>query len=447
MSASQIAIIAAQFFLSLSLLIVLHELGHFIPAKLFKIKVEKFYLFFDPWFSLFKKKKGDTEYGIGWLPLGGYVKIAGMVDESMDKEQMALPPQPWEFRSKPAWQRLIVMIGGVVVNLILGFLIFAMMLFAWGEEILPPQNVTTGYHYDSLFHNIGIQDGDKIIAAAGKPIEDYRVIVKDIVLREAKTVTVDRNGSQQEVTIPEGFVRSLIQSGKKNFIEPRVPFIIGEVSGDGAAAKAGIKSGDRIIGINGQSGMFYKDTRAALMANKNKDIQLMVLRNADTLNLPAHLPETGMLGVQTGMVLDSLFKTVTKDYTFFQAIPAGVNRAWTTITDYAQNLKMIFTSKEVKVKESVGGFISIAKIFPSEWNWAMFWERTAWLSLVLAFMNILPIPALDGGHVMFLLYEMVTGRKPNEKVMEYAQVAGMVLLLGLILFVNGLDVFREFIKK
>ncbi|SHN76782.1 RIP metalloprotease RseP [Chitinophaga sp. CF418] len=444
MTTQEILVKAGQLILSLSILVVLHELGHFIPAKLFKARVEKFYLFFDPWFSLFKKKKGDTEYGIGWLPLGGYVKISGMVDESMDREQMAKPPQPWEFRSKPAWQRLIIMIGGVTVNLILGFLIYAMMLWHWGESYLPTKNLTYGIAVDSLAGSIGLRDGDMVLSVNHEPVENFKAIPAEIILREATSIQVERAGKPLDIKIPSGFIREMIKK-KGTLMEVRVPFTVDSVLPKSAAEKAGIRKGDKTLTVNGQPGYYFHEFKKALQAYKNKTVPVQVLREGDTIQLFAHVPETGMLGMAPANP-EKDFKLATREYTFFEAIPAGFSKCIGTLVKYVQQLRLIFVSKEVKANESLGGFISIGNLFPAHWDWIAFWEMTALLSIILAFMNILPIPALDGGHVLFLLYEIITGRKPSEKFLEYAQIVGMVILFGLLIYANGLDIWRSLFK-
>jgi regulator of sigma E protease len=445
MSIQEILIKAAQLILSLSILVVLHELGHFIPAKLFKTRVEKFYLFFDPWFSLFKVKKGETEYGIGWLPLGGYVKIAGMVDESMDREQLAKPPEPWEFRSKPAWQRLIIMIGGVTVNILLGMFIYAMMLWHWGDTYVPPQNMKYGIAVDSLAGTIGLKDGDQILGINNKPVKKFERFNALLILREGKTIQIERNGQQMELNVPEGFVRKVIKHRGLQ-LEPRVPFLIDSVNAGSAAATAGFKHGDQSLSVNGEPAYYFQEFRTKMAKNKNKPVSIKVLRGTDTVTLNATVPATGILGLAIDTtVFHGL--TVTNHYTFLQSFPAGFTKCGETLQDYVQQLRLIFVSKEVKASESLGGFVSIAKLFPAVWDWMAFWQMTALLSIILAFMNILPIPALDGGHVLFLLYEMVTGRKPSEKFLEYAQIVGMVLLFGLLIYANGLDVWRSWFNK
>ncbi len=432
----------AQFILSLSILIVLHELGHFIPAKLFKTKVEKFYLFFDPWFSLFKIKRGETEYGIGWLPLGGYVKISGMIDESMDKEQMKLPPQEWEFRSKPAWQRLIIMVGGVTVNVILGILIYAMVLFAWGEEYLPNENVKFGVAVDTLGYEIGLRDGDKILSVNNKPVESITKVPLEIILNKASSIEVDRNGEKMSFAITEDHLSEMIKN-KYALVEPRFPFDVDTVISGLPAEKAGIKKGDKIVAVNDAPTPYFQDFVKALKNNKNKTVAVKLIRNNDTLNMVAAVSEDGKIGIGPRS-LNNYFELATKEYGFFASFPAGIHKAYDTFDGYIKQMKVLFTVKDAH--KEIGGFVSIGKAYSTTWDWQRFWAFTAFLSIVLAIMNILPIPALDGGHVMFLLYEVITRRKPNEKVMEYAQYAGMILLLALLLYANGNDIVRLFSK-
>lgn len=436
----EILIKASQFFLSLSILIVLHELGHFIPARLFKTRVEKFYLFFDPWFSLFKIKKGDTEYGMGWIPLGGYVKIAGMIDESMDKEQLKQEPQDWEFRSKPAWQRLIIMLGGVTMNVILAIFIFMFSLFIWGEEYLATDNVKYGIACDSLALAAGFQDGDKIISVDGQKVEDFNKVLSHIVLDQAKTVQVERNGEQINIDLPHDLIPKLLNN--PNFIVPRFPFEVADFTKESPAKEAGIQVGDKIIGINNKPTPYFNEFKTELSQHKNAQVEIILLRAGDSAKVNIHVPETGLLGLAP-KGLDQYFEFSKREYTLWAAIPGGFAKAYNTLAGYVKQLKLLF-SPQVKAYESLGGFISIGKIFPSEWNWQAFWGLTAFLSIMLAVMNLLPIPALDGGHVLFLFYEMIFRRKPNEKFLEYAQVAGMVILLSLVLFANGNDIYRYF---
>ena len=429
----------AQFILSLSILIVLHELGHFIPARIFKTRVEKFYLFFDPYFSLFKIKKGDTEYGIGWLPLGGYVKISGMIDESMDKEQMKLPPQDWEFRSKPAWQRLIIMLGGVTVNMILGVLIYAMVLFAWGEEYLPTQNAKYGVACDSLALKMGLRDGDKVLGVDGVEIESFSRIMGETVLGQAKTIQIERDGNKMDIAVSGNDISEMIKRSKSPFISPRIPCIVDSVAPGLAAEKVGFKKGDRIIAINNKPAAFFNDVTNALKANPYTIANIEVLRGSDTILLRTPVNGEGTIGFITSPI--NKFLTLdTISYSFLEAFPAGISKARRTFVDYIKQFSVIFTVKDAH--KQLGGFGTIASAYSKEWDWENFWGFTAFLSIALAIMNILPIPALDGGHVMFLLYEVITRRKPNEKFMEYAQYAGMFLLLALLLYANGNDIVR-----
>ena len=429
---------AAQFFLSLSLLIILHELGHFIPAKLFKTRVEKFYLFFDPWFSVLKKKVGDTEYGIGWLPLGGYVKISGMIDESMDKEQLKLPPKPYEFRSKPAWQRLIIMLGGVTVNVILAIIIYAGVLAYWGEQYLPTKNVTTGIVVDSVGESMGLQNGDKVLYVNGAEVENFNIIPMEMVLG-AESITVDRDGEEITLPISSQNVKALIQNPA--FMAPRIPYTVRAFTDSSVAEKAGVQIGDKLVGFNGSSLRFYDQFTDSIPAHSNDSITLTVLRDEARIDIPMVVPSYGQIGVYPGGTYSDFFELETKTYGFFESIPAGVNRATSTLSNYIRQFKIIFDT-ETEAYKSVGGFLTIGNQFPSTWDWQYFWNFTAFLSIMLAFLNILPIPALDGGHVVFLLGEIITGRKPSEKVLEYAQIVGFVLLLALLLFANGNDLIK-----
>ncbi len=431
---------AAQFILSLSILIVLHELGHFIPAKLFKTRIEKFYLFFDPWFSLFKIKRGDTEYGIGWLPLGGYVKISGMIDESMDKEQMALPPQSWEFRSKPAWQRLIIMLGGVTVNVLLGILIYAMVLLAWGEQYLPTQNLTYGIATDSLAHKMGLRDGDMILSVNKVPVSSINKVTYEVIINKAQTIEVERDGKEVTIPVSEDDLSEMIKT-KPTLVAARFPFDVDTALAGYPAAAAGIKNGDRIIAVNNVLTPYYQDAVKQFKNNRNKTIDVRLLRNTDTISVKSAITEAGTIGI-VPKPLSNYFKIATKTYTLANAFPAGVNKAYETFADYLKQMKVIFTVKGAH--KEIGGFMTIGKAYGKTWDWERFWGFTAFLSIVLAIMNILPIPALDGGHVMFLLYEVITRRKPNEKFLEYAQYVGMFILLALLLYANGNDVVRLF---
>lgn len=446
----EILIKASQFILSLSLLIVLHELGHFIPAKLFKTKVEKFYLFFDYKFSLFKKKIGDTVYGIGWIPLGGYVKISGMIDESMDTEQMALPPQPWEFRSKPAWQRLIIMLGGVIVNFILGIVIYICLMYTYGEKFLPNENLKDGvWVQDQLGKDLGLQTGDKILTIDGQKIQKFRELPLEFI--NGNNYTIERNGTVVEKVIPTDFISKLVDRGKNAgaFITARYPFIIAGLQKDSLNAGANIVAKDIITAINGQQISYYDQAKPILHNLKGQDITVTLKRGTNVLNVPVKVSEHGNLGVVWGAVsltdLEKLgyYNLAEKKYSFGEAIPAGTTKAWTTLTNYIKQMKKIFNPSTGAYK-GLGGFISIGSIFPSEFSWQTFWNITAFLSIMLGFMNLLPIPALDGGHVVFTLWEMITGKKPGDKFLEYAQLTGFIILIVLLLFANGNDIFRLF---
>ena len=437
--------------LSLSILIVLHELGHFIPAKLFGTRVHKFYLFFDflfPFpnvanFTLFKKKIGDTEYGLGWFPFGGYVQIAGMADETQDAETLNnSEPQPWEFRSKPAWQRLIIMIGGVTVNMVLAMVIFSGLLWKYGEEFLPMKNMTNGIMVvDSLAYEIGLQNGDKIISIDHQPAGNFEEFQKDLVLNEAKNITIERNGQQQDISFKEGFLSKVMKQKKAAFILPRVPSVVAQVQDASGASKAGLKIGDKITAINSVPTPFYDNVKDQITANKGKQIAVTVDRNGQPIELKGEVSKEGLFGFGTQSYAEIL-KTERVNYNFAAAIPAGIEKSFSTLGNYFKSLKMLFTSKEVKVKDSLGGFISMGKMFPDTFDWEHFWILTATISVILAFMNILPIPMLDGGYVVFLLYEMVRGKPVPDKVQQYAQSIGMFIILGLLLFANGMDVIR-----
>lgn len=431
----------AQLLLSLSLLVVLHEMGHFMFARLFKTRVEKFYLFFNPWFSLFKIKKGDTEYGIGWLPLGGYVKISGMIDESMDKEAMKLPPQPWEFRAKPTWQRLLIMLGGVMMNFLTALIIYIGILYAWGESYLPTENAKFGIEVNEVGREIGFQNGDKILTLDNIFVENFNKIVPTIVLDNVKTVQVERNGTKVDVKISDADLALILKS--KGVISPRFPFdhSFGKLIKDYPAEKAGLEKGDIINKVDGKSFQFYDEFSQYLASNKNSEINIEVKRDGNTLNKIVTVGDDGKIGFYPVFNNPDVFEFKSVKYSFLASIPAGINRGVQTTRDYLKQFKLLF-NKETKAYESLGGFATIGNIFPGIWDWYSFWNMTAFISIILAIMNLLPIPALDGGHVMFLFGEMITGRKPNEKFLEYAQIAGMVLLLALVLFANANDIIK-----
>ena len=438
----EILIKILQFFLSLSILVIIHELGHFMAAKAFKTRVEKFYLFFNPWFSIFKFKYGETEYGLGWLPLGGYVKIAGMIDESMDKEQLGKPPQPWEFRSKPPWQRLIIMLGGVTMNIILAIVIYIGMLVTWGDEYLPTSEVKYGIKVDSLAMEIGLRDGDKILTIDNEYIENFNKIPEKIILDDAKTIQVERDGQMINLQIPDGFLAKLIKHKSLDFISVRVPFEVGDFTKNSAAKEAGFQLDDKMLSINDQPTEYFFDFFNELQNHKNKEITVSLLRGMDSIKINVTVPEEGKLGIYR-KPLENYFEFSKVSYSIGEAIPAGIVKAYKGVGNYLKQLRLLF-NPEIKAYESVGGFITIGSIFPSEWHWPSFWTLTAFLSIMLAILNVLPIPALDGGHVMFLMYEIITRRKPSDKFMEYAQITGMVLLFALLIFANGNDIVKLF---
>jgi regulator of sigma E protease len=436
-----ILIKTAQLLLSLSILVVLHEFGHFMFARLFKTRVEKFYLFFNPWFSLFKIQKGETEYGIGWLPLGGYVKISGMMDESMDKEAMKLPPQPYEFRSKTAFQRLMIMLGGVLMNFIFALVIYIGIMYAWGEEFLPTENVKYGISVNDAGKQIGFQNGDKILTLDQKFIENFAAIVPTIVLDHIKTVQVERNGQKIDVEISDSDLALMLKS--KSLMVPRTPFEIkvGRIEKNSPAQIAGLQKDDVFIGADSLKFEYYDQFTEYLGTKKGKEILLEIERSGQKLTKKVAVTEEGKIGFFAAYINPDMFEYKTVKYGFFESIPAGIKRGFTTTTDYLKQFRLFF-KKETKAYESLGGFATIGNIFPGTWDWYSFWNMTAFISIILAIMNLLPIPALDGGHVMFLIGEIITGRKPGEKFLEYAQIAGMVILLALVLYANANDIIK-----
>jgi regulator of sigma E protease len=424
-----------MFVIIISVLVILHELGHFLPAKYFKTKVEKFYLFFDVKFSLFKKKIGETVYGIGWLPLGGYVKIAGMIDESMDTEQLAKDPEPWEFRSKPAWQRLIIMLGGVTVNFLLAWAIYSMLLYRHGDTYIPADSLKYGILVDSVGQELGLRTGDQILAVDGKKTRKFDKARLEILLGDE--VTVERDGQQITIPISDEGKATLFATEGINFMGYRQKPIIKEVKESSVADKAGMLPGDEIVQVNGQQIDYWNDFTKVVQASPGKKLGISLLRNGRAENLQLVVPEEGLIGV----ALDFNDLSVTDEYDFFAAIPAGFTRSIQVLTDQIKQFKVIFNSKTGAYKQ-VKGPIGIVEMMPESWNWTFFWNFTAMFSVWLAFLNILPIPALDGGHVMFLLYEMVSGRKPSEKVLETGQIIGFVILVGLMLVIFGNDIWN-----
>ncbi len=436
-----ILIKASQLILSLSILIVLHELGHFIPARLFKTRVEKFYLFFDPWFSLVKKKVGDTVYGIGWLPLGGYVKISGMIDESMDKEQMAKPPQPWEFRSKPAWQRLIIMLGGVTVNFLLGIFIYAMVLYVWGDPYYSNKDLVSGVQCSDFAKKIGFKDGDKIISIDGEKTTRFSKVLESMLLNDdSYVVVVERDGLTENVTIEKNFIKHWKNSGGGDLFAPAATLKITGFTKKSNAEGAGFLIDDVLVSVNEVEGMYNGGGLISeIQKNKGKTIDVGVKRMDSLIHLSVGVNNDGMVGIEfIGAPRFSL-----DTFSFISSIPAGYNKAKEKLLGYVAQFGLIFNSENDLARE-IGGFGAIGGLFPEKWNWQAFWNLTAFLSIMLAFLNLLPIPALDGGHVVFLLYEMVVGRPAPEKVLEYAQIIGFVLLMGLVIFANGNDILKLF---
>lgn len=438
----EILVKVLQFFMSLTLLVAIHEFGHFIVARIFKIRVEKFYIFFDWGFSLWKKKWGETEYGLGWLPLGGYCKIAGMVDESMDKEQLASEPQPWEYRAKPAWQRFLVLAAGVTMNVILAFFIYCGISFSYGSQYISNEDMIYGYEFSQSAEQLGFQDGDRIVTIGGEKIENINSILPKILLaKEECEVEVIRDGAEHKFLLNNEILNLM---RKENTFEterlyaPLIPFVVDSIA-NVAVAEAGLKKGDHIIGIGEESLPYFNHYADRLTKLAGTTADFKVLRGADTLSLALPVNAEGKLGVVT----ENFFKVRTEEYSFFEAIPAGARLTAKTIKSYWDQLVLI-VKPDTGLYKQVGGFIAIGNIFPSEWDWHQFWSMTAFLSIILAVMNIIPIPGLDGGHMIFTFWEMITGRKVSDKVLEVAQYIGMILILALVLFANGNDIYRLF---
>lgn len=435
---------AVQLMLSLSLLVVIHEGGHFLFAKLFKTRVEKFRLFFDPWFTIFKfkPKNSETEYGLGWIPLGGYVKIAGMIDESMDVEQMKQPAQPWEFRAKPAWQRLLIMIGGVLFNFLLALFIYSMILYAWGDSYIPVQKAPLGMQFNETAHNAGFQDGDILISADGKPLERMGTDLLMSVV-DARQVTVLRDGKEASVYIPEDMINRLMEDSV-TFTAFRMPFVVDSLMAGSPAMAAGMQPGDSIIAMNGKGSLAYDDFMKEMQQRRDvksddHDVTLTIMRKGIPQELTLTTDEDYKIGVYPVTATAKLLPMAKTDYGFFASFPAGITLGINTLKGYVNQMKYVFSKEGAK---QLGGFGTIGSIFPASWDWHQFWYMTAFLSIILAFMNILPIPALDGGHVLFLLYEIIARRKPSDKFMERAEMAGMLILFGLLIWANLNDVIR-----
>jgi regulator of sigma E protease len=442
---------AGQLILSLSLLVILHEFGHFLFAKLFKTRVEKFYLFFNPWFSLFKIKKGETEYGIGWLPLGGYVKISGMIDESMDTEQLKQPPQPHEFRSKPAWQRLLIMLGGILVNVVVAFTVYSLILFTWGHKYLPNKNLTDGiWVVDSIMYNQGLRNGDKIISINEKVPVDFEEVRIEMIY--GGKVLLNRDGKDTIINIPTDFIRSLVNKkiNKDNpLIYPRIPFIIAKIPDSSQNINSGLEIKDRIVEVGNKQIKYFDEFVSIANTLKGEKVAFTVLRDGQQKKLTLSVDSNGKIAVFSANLgyndLEKLgiYKLISKKYTFSQSVPAGFQLAREKLNSYIRSISLIPKGGW----KGVGGIAAIGNLFPPVWDWESFWEITAWLSIILAFINVLPIPALDGGHVAFLTFEIITRRKPSDKFLEYAQYVGMIIILFLILFSNGNDLYRFFLEK
>ena len=438
----EILIKIIQVLMSLSLLVAIHEFGHYIVARIFKIRVEKFYIFFDPWFSLFKWKKGETEYGIGWVPLGGYVKIAGMIDESMDLEQMKAPIQPYEFRAKPAWQRLMVMLAGVTMNVLLAMLIYTGIRYVYGESYLRNEDAKWGYTFSEAGERLGFRDGDKVISVDGEVLDGVNDLRNKLLLTEGgREVVVNRGGEQVSINISFDDLLQMRRNREyETLYELRFPFIIDSVASESALA-AGLKSGDEIVAFNDVEGVDAVQIVTELLPQiKGDTVALKVNRAGSEVELRVPVNAEGKMGV---VFRGDLIKPHTREYGFFEAIPAGIKMAGQTIANYWEQLKLIFTPK-TKMYEELGGFIAIGNIFPSEFDWLHFWTMTAFLSIMLAVLNVMPIPGLDGGHALFTLWEMITGRKPSEKFLEIMQYIGLMILLALLVYANGNDIYRLF---
>jgi regulator of sigma E protease len=439
----EILIKVLQFFMSLSLLVAIHEFGHFIMARVFKIRVEKFYIFFDPWFSLFKWKRGDTEYGVGWLPLGGYVKIAGMIDESMDLEQMQAPVQPYEFRAKPAWQRFMVMIAGVVMNILMAMMIYTGIRYTYGESYMSNEDVKWGYVFNETAETMGFRDGDKFVSVDGEMVDDVNDVRSKLLLtKEDRNIVVERDGEQVAFTIPFEQMLDMRRNRQyEDLYKLRLPFFIDSLA-SASAIQSGLQVGDQVVAMNGEKTIGAQEITEKLQQYKGDTVTLTVLRAGAANELAVPINDEGKIGV---MFKADVFQPRTRTFTLFEAIPAGVGLAFDTVADYWQQLKLIFQPK-TKMYEELGGFIAIGNIFPSEWDWLRFWTMTAFLSVILAVMNILPIPGLDGGHALFTLWEMLTGRKPSDKFLEVMQYIGFAILFVLLIYANGNDIYRLFTK-
>lgn len=433
---------AAQLLLSLSILVFLHELGHFTFAKLFKTKVEKFYLFFNPWFSIFKFKKGDTEYGIGWLPLGGYVKISGMIDESMDKEQMKKPPQPWEFRSKKAWQRLLILLGGIIVNFILAFVIFIIVSWTWGDSYIPVKEINkSGIMADSLGMEFGLKTGDKIISVNDQKVKSLKKVYQNWIIYSPHKLTIERDNKKIDLYLTDSDIAKILEH--HFFFSPRLPVDIVKVQQNSAAQLAGLDSGIRIIAIDTNRTLYFDEFKQQIKNNANKTVTITGLKGNDTVKYSLTIPDSAKIGVYVNNNITQYIKLDTIHYTFAQAIPRGINKTFEEISIYWKELGMMVRPK-TKAYRQVGSFFTIGKLFPKQWDWEYFWKITALLSIMLAILNLLPIPGLDGGHALFVLTEMITGKKPGDKFLQNAQTIGMIIILLLFVYALGNDIIHLF---
>ncbi|WP_417153395.1 RIP metalloprotease RseP [Rikenella microfusus] len=423
-----------------SLLVLVHEFGHFLFAKIFHTRVEKFYLFFNPWFSIFKFRIGETEYGMGWVPFGGYCKIAGMVDESMDTDQMKSEPKPWEYRSKPAWQRLLIIVGGVLMNIVLAIGIYIGITYAWGDSYIRTKDVEHGFMFSEVAHEIGFRDGDKVLSVGGEYVDNYGQIPAVILLDDAREVQVERNGVPVTVTIDTKYIKSMLKD--KGFINLRTPFVVGKVLPGGGAAAAGLTEGDSLVAVDGVPMRWFDEFRTAFAEHKGDTAQVTFVRGGERMTAAVPVSAEGQAGIfLAGVNLADIYKISTRQYSFLEAVPVGVERAFTSIGSYLKQLKLI-VSPETEAYKSVGGIIAMGNFFPGEWNWLQFWQITALISIMLAVLNILPIPMLDGGHMVFILYEMITRRTPSDKFMERAQLVGMVIVFGIVILANGNDILK-----
>ena len=439
----EILIKIAQLFLCFTILVGIHEFGHFIMARIFKIRVEKFYIFFDPWFSLFKFKRGNTEYGLGWLPLGGYVKIAGMIDESLDTDQMKQEPKPYEFRSKPAWQRLLVMLAGVFMNLLLAIVIYCAICYTWGDAYFSNYDAKWGYNFNQTAQQMGFRNGDRFVSIDGKPIDNIAMLQNDLLITDSdREVVVDRNGQQVIIDIPLAeLIDMRQQKAYEDLFTLRIPFLVDSIS-FASASEAGLQVGDEIVGIDALQNADYPDYKKYIEAHPGEELVMSIKRNGAriaTLVVPVHAE--GRIGVLTR----SPYQLRTQQYTLWESIPAGFHKAGRTISNYWDQLKLL-VKPQTKMYEELGGFVAIGSIFANSWDWQDFWFKTAFLSIILAIMNLLPIPGLDGGHALFTLWEMITRRKPSEKFLLTAQYIGLVIILALLIYANGNDIYRFFIK-